>query len=581
MSDSGTQPSATDSPLGRTLNGGDISGALAASQQNQDFLKKAALALPTALKASRDDEAAKSRPILDKINDLTEAEIAQIKGPPPQPQATNVAEQWGSPAMLLAVIGSAFTRQPLTNALNAGAAVMKGFQQRDYDAAQTAFKNWKEANDTSLKLMSIQRESYADALKAIEHSGGEDRKDAMATFTALAHAFNDQPMIAAAAAGRWDHALAIDADRGSLAEKAKIGAELAKKQADLQFAAFNAVTKLQATPPDSPDYAKAKADAESAATALKNWHDTQIGKGAARASKNIEIVDPSGARQWTGAAHQSSDGTGWINDATGQKIDIPEGGRILIAGAQAASDPATVDFVAKGIARYDMAPLTGWVLRGDFGQRVMAKVLKDNPEYDQTKYQAKIRGEVAFTSGRQADTVRSMSVSIDHLAVMDQAADALANNDVQALNKVRNRVEQELGYEGPVDFNFVKSIVGAEVNKAIIGGVGSLTDREELRNAFDISNSPQQLAGVAQFAKRLMAGQLAGFERQAGTTGMSKSDFDKALSPRAKEELHNLQVQQQPHPDWAKGMSASPSGEVIYTDGKEWFNADHTPHKAP
>jgi len=291
MSDSGTQPSATGSPLGQAINGGDISGALAASQQNQDFLKKAALALPTALKASRDDEAAKSRPILDKINDLTEAEIAQIKGPPPQPKPTSVVEQWGSPAMLLAVIGSAFTRQPLTNALNAGAAVMKGFQQRDFDAAQTAFKNWKEANDTSLKLMGIQRESYADALKAIEHSGGEDRKDAMATFAALAHAFNDQPMMAAAAAGRWDIALGLAADRHSHYQKMDEGAKAAEKQYELQRAAFDSVTKLQATPPHSPDYAKAKADAESAATALKNWHDTQIGKGGETKPEKFGTID--------------------------------------------------------------------------------------------------------------------------------------------------------------------------------------------------------------------------------------------------------------------------------------------------
>ncbi len=231
-------------------------------------------------------------------------------------------------------------------------------------------------------------------------------------------------------------------------------------------------------------------------------------------------------------------GTGTV-----EPLKLPEGGTGLTktgTGAQAAPDPSTVDYVSKAIARYDMAPLSGWAMRSPYGQQVMSKVMQYNPEYDQTKYQQKQRGAIAFTSGRQGDSVRSFSVAIDHLAVMDEAAQALASNDTQALNRVEMYAKRELGYEGPVDFNFVKSIVGSEVSKAVIGGVGGVTDREELRNSFDLANSPEQLAGVARFAKKLMAGQLGGYRRQGATAGFSQDDFDKALSPRAKQELETL-----------------------------------------
>ncbi len=265
------------------------------------------------------------------------------------------------------------------------------------------------------------------------------------------------------------------------------------------------------------------------------------GLGAAgKGSKNVEVTDDAGNVVFSGSARQSPEG--WIADKDGKLIDIPETGNIRLTGTGAggASNPKSVDFVAKGIADYTLAPLGGWALRSKFGQDVMAKVKELNPEYDQTKYGAKARGLVAFTTGRQSDSVRSFSVAIDHLAVMEDAANALENGDVQMLNAARNRIRQEFGYEGPVDFNFTKSIVGAEVSKAVVGGVGSTTDRDQLRDSFNTANSPEQLAGVARFAKRLMAGQLGGYRRQAAIAGFSEKDFDAALSPRAKQELEGL-----------------------------------------
>jgi hypothetical protein len=226
-----------------------------------------------------------------------------------------------------------------------------------------------------------------------------------------------------------------------------------------------------------------------------------------------------------------------------EEIQFPGEGAVSRLGSsnQQPADPQTVKFVAEGIANYTLAPMSGWALRSKFGQDVMGQVKQLNPGYDQTKYAAKARGQVAFTSGRQADTVRSFSVALDHLAVMEDVSSALANGDVQALNRLGNIIQREFGYAGPVDFNFAKSIVGDEVSKAVIGGVGSQGDRQQLQNGFSLANSPEQLYSVAQLAKRLMAGQLMGLRRQAGTAGFTEQQFDSALSPLAKQELQQLQ----------------------------------------
>jgi hypothetical protein len=181
-------------------------------------------------------------------------------------------------------------------------------------------------------------------------------------------------------------------------------------------------------------------------------------------------------------------------------------------------------------------------MRSAFGQQVMAKVFEFNPDYSQANWQAKVRGEVAFTAGKEAGAIRSFSVAIDHLNTMEEAGEALATTDIQALNALRNRVITEFGYAGPVDFNFVKSIVGSEVSKAIIGGVGALTDREELRVNLDNANSPEQLLRVITFAKKLMAGQLSGYRLQAKNIGMTDEEFDRHLSAAAKAELGGLRA---------------------------------------
>jgi hypothetical protein len=94
---------------------------------------------------------------------------------------------------------------------------------------------------------------------------------------------------------------------------------------------------------------------------------------------------------------------------------------------------------------------------------------------------------------------------------MEEVGEVLVNSDVKPLNRFQNRMKTGFGYEEPVDFDFVKSIVGSEVSKAITGGVGALTDREELRVNLDTANSPEQLLDVIAFAKKLMAGQLSGY----------------------------------------------------------------------
>ncbi len=199
------------------------------------------------------------------------------------------------------------------------------------------------------------------------------------------------------------------------------------------------------------------------------------------------------------------------------------------------------------------------------------KYLAENPDAsaeDVSRFVAHVRAEgaaeQAFESGAQGNTVRSINVAMDHTDTLLQLGEALQNGDTRRLNQLKNVIKSEFGYEGPVDFNFAKQIVGDEIVKAVIGnGAGTGEDRRGLQAAFDAANSPRQLVGVIRTADALLGGQLQGLRRQYQGAGLT--DFDAKLSPKAKTRLSGGVPNDLPSPaGHAEGSVAKDaSGRVV------------------
>lgn len=73
-------------------------------------------------------------------------------------------EAFGSGAGFLATFGSMLTRRPLTNALNAGTAVMNAYKAQDATAFSTAFDKWKKESDNAWKIAEWDNKQYKDLL---------------------------------------------------------------------------------------------------------------------------------------------------------------------------------------------------------------------------------------------------------------------------------------------------------------------------------------------------------------------------------------------------------------------------------
>ena len=121
------------------------------------------------------------------------------------PKPTSLVEQWGSVAMVFAMLGSLFVRNHATTALNAAAAAMNGFKQGDEAAAKQAYENWKAANENAIKAQEFQTKRYDELLKGLKERQlaqktitSEELAAYRAEIAAAATSFKDDVMLAAA-----------------------------------------------------------------------------------------------------------------------------------------------------------------------------------------------------------------------------------------------------------------------------------------------------------------------------------------------------------------------------------------------
>lgn len=334
------------------------------------------------------------------------------------------------------------------------------------------------------------------------------------------------------------------------------------------------ITAIDKANPGAPDFIKfsafhqlyplltnaGKVDFAQAIQLMKfGQQDTRI----AQAEQRLRDYE-SKANQPTGAIYQPADEEGKPVGPPGQAIGgvfkplqgLPAGAggglsRVGPKSQQQTIDPETVDASAKAIAEYRLPPLTGWTLRSPWGQAVNQKLFQYNPDYSAPQYAAGVSGQRAFTTGKQADQVRSMSVAVDHLQVAEDLGKALQTGDSRGLNTITQELKKQFGYEGPVDFDVSKMIVGDEVTKAIAGGTLSMTERMSLQDQFSKASSPEQMVGVATTLKRLLGGQLRGLERQYEAIPGQKQPFEQKLSPQAKEQLGGHPAPTTPAPDFS------------------------------
>lgn len=238
------------------------------------------------------------------------------------------------------------------------------------------------------------------------------------------------------------------------------------------------------------------------------------------------------------------------------------------------TDPASREVLARAIAGYQKAPLDQMALMKGGGPETMSRVLEINPDYQESRYPEVAKAMAGFGSGPQGDKTRFLNTGVQHLDVFDQAAAALKNNDPKMLNSLTNYFRDQFGVSAPNTFEGLKQIVGTEIEKAIAGGIGAVSDRDRLMKALSSANSPEQLQEMTNGFRSLMAGQLKGLKRQyEDATGFKTGPFafENKLDPATVKALSDADTQHAsskpiPPTSTLSGAAASQNAEAGMAD---------------
>lgn len=109
----------------------------------------------------------------------------------PQPHYNDPLQAFQNPAVLIASLGSLFTRAPLTTALKSGAAAMEAFHKGEQEKFEQERQNWKEATEEAIQQNRVELDRYNAKWEKTNLSV----KEKLAEIAALAAGSKDEVML--------------------------------------------------------------------------------------------------------------------------------------------------------------------------------------------------------------------------------------------------------------------------------------------------------------------------------------------------------------------------------------------------
>ena len=136
-----------------------------------------------------------------------------------------------------------------------------------------------------------------------------------------------------------------------------------------------------------------------------------------------------------------------------------------------------------------------------------------NPAFDQKNYAAvqKMQEEYASTRPTTAGGNNiAYNTAVHHLGMAYDAAVALQNGNLPAVNGVANYFSQQTGKKVVPNFNAIKAALVGELGKTFKGGPPDIPERADLEKTINAAQSPDQLihSGVLQTYAGLLQGKL-------------------------------------------------------------------------
>jgi len=137
-------------------------------------------------------------------------------------------------------------------------------------------------------------------------------------------------------------------------------------------------------------------------------------------------------------------------------------------------------------------------------QQLLAEVKSIKPDFNTGDFELEQSVRKEFTSGDAAKNLTAFSTAIEHAKQAQEAADALDNGDIKALNRVGNALGVQFGSNKLTNFQTIKAALSGEISKVFKGGQATDAEIKEVQAPFDSAGSPAQLRGALDTAIKLM-----------------------------------------------------------------------------
>lgn len=260
----------------------------------------------------------------------------------------------------------------------------------------------------------------------------------------------------------------------------------------------------------------------------------------------------------------------------------------VVSGNLESVPPQFRDLVKK-IANYEVDPSKAISQRSGHREMIMQMVSAFDPTYDQSQYGSRSALRQDFTSGKGANTAKSINTIVRHLAQLNAASNKLDNGSFTPYNAVANAASGLTGSPEPTAYNTAKQAVINEL-ATVFKNTGA-TDQEikAWSDSFSAASSKKQQKQAIHAAIELMSGRMAALGEQ-WQAGMGKPSDFRILTDDSKAILKQLgadpsiidrgnitaggAVSQQQAPASYKQTATGPNGHKIGTNdgGQTWFD---------
>jgi hypothetical protein len=168
-------------------------------------------------------------------------------------------------------------------------------------------------------------------------------------------------------------------------------------------------------------------------------------------------------------------------------------------------------------------------------QNLLAEVKSIKPDFNSGDFDVEQAVKRQATSGSVGQSLLAMATAREHMKTFSGIADALDNDDVQALNKLGNAIGVQFGSDKKTNFQIAAQAFGGEVGRAFDGAGVIGAEREKAQSNFNAAMSKGQFKGAIQTVDALLAGKQKAAHAWFDQGVQAKPDFgdDKTAAPAA------------------------------------------------